>query len=677
MTAKMKSKPYRAESRRDWDRVRVKVMRWCLRVKLAQNWDTFGTLLLDTGDRDIVEHSRRDDFWGAKPVDKRTLVGMNALGRLLMELRESVKTEPRESFLRVAPLHIDNFRLWGRPIERVAAKTLGQVEGADGRPTGSRRSQLPGSIGIHQLPEGATPTAAARPLYRGATTRPVDECGGRLKRYPILKDSGIEWLGRVPEHWQIIRLKHWVNVNELVLSEDTDPDYTFSYLDIGLVGTGRLTDKPERVRFEDSPSRARRIVRRGDTIVSTVRTYLKAVWHAEHLADDLIASTGFAVLTPRGGTFPKFVTYFCQSEAFINRVTTEAVGVAYPAIAETRLVTFEASVPPFSEQVAIVRFLDRIERRIRRYIRTKQKLVALLEEQKRAIIYEAVTGQTDLRTGQPHKGYKRTGVDWLRAVPEHWKVRRLGQIARVFNGATPSRAKSVYWESGTVPWMNSSKVNEEIVVDPSELITEQALRECSIAVAPAGAAILGLVGQGRTRGMSALLGIEAGISQNLAAIVPGSVIDGRFLHRLLTAFYEDVRGMGRGGNQEALNCDLVSRLRLPVPPWLEQMEILGRVDSALQKLARSIEKVTEEVGLVREYRTCLIADVVTGKLDVREVAAALPEVDPLAADDRLDSRHAMNDFPDFRGEVAAAGNDEAESLARDERDGPDGQEAQT
>ena len=121
MTAKMKSRKHHQDSRQDWDWVRVKIMRWCLRVKLIQNWDAFSELLLETGDQRIVEQSRKDDFWGAKPVDKHTLVGVNALGRLLMELRESVKTEGQEAFLREEPLDILDFLLDGRPIEPVTA----------------------------------------------------------------------------------------------------------------------------------------------------------------------------------------------------------------------------------------------------------------------------------------------------------------------------------------------------------------------------------------------------------------------------------------------------------------------------------------------------------------------------------------------------------------------------
>lgn len=121
MTAKMKSKPHRRDSRPDWDRVRVGVMRWCLRVKLAQNWGTFSRLLLSTEDLPIVEQSRKDDFWGAKPAEQGTLRGVNALGRLLMELRELVRSGPQASLLLVEPLRIREFLLAGRPIERVVA----------------------------------------------------------------------------------------------------------------------------------------------------------------------------------------------------------------------------------------------------------------------------------------------------------------------------------------------------------------------------------------------------------------------------------------------------------------------------------------------------------------------------------------------------------------------------
>ncbi len=120
MTAKMKSKPYRkSDSRPDWEKVRVKVMRWCLRVKLAQNWDTFGDLLVSTGANPIVEESRRDTFWGAKPIDVSTLEGMNVLGRLLMELREELHSPDGDNLRGVEPLQIPDFLFLGQPIGRI------------------------------------------------------------------------------------------------------------------------------------------------------------------------------------------------------------------------------------------------------------------------------------------------------------------------------------------------------------------------------------------------------------------------------------------------------------------------------------------------------------------------------------------------------------------------------
>ncbi len=123
MTAKMKSKPYRNNSRVDWDIVRTKVMRWCLQVKLIQNWEKFSELLLETGDLPIVEDSRKDDFWGAKPEDEEVLTGANVLGRLLMQVREQIKTGEITSGTIIKPLPIQNFLLYGQEISSVSANS--------------------------------------------------------------------------------------------------------------------------------------------------------------------------------------------------------------------------------------------------------------------------------------------------------------------------------------------------------------------------------------------------------------------------------------------------------------------------------------------------------------------------------------------------------------------------
>lgn len=150
MAAKMKSKAYRSEGRPDWTRVRVEIMRWCLRVKLAQNWHAFSAVLVMTGSMPIVEESRRDPFWGAQPVGNDDLVGMNVLGRLLMELRRDVLEVGRSGFEHVPAPAITDFLLAGEPIGSInSASTDGSLERA-GTPNPGTRSEV-GQRTVDQL----------------------------------------------------------------------------------------------------------------------------------------------------------------------------------------------------------------------------------------------------------------------------------------------------------------------------------------------------------------------------------------------------------------------------------------------------------------------------------------------------------------------------------------------
>ncbi|TKS55389.1 restriction endonuclease subunit S [Luteimonas yindakuii] len=214
--------------------------------------------------------------------------------------------------------------------------------------------------------------------------------------------SSAEWLGEVPEHWSVKPLKRWVRLNAYSLGDKTDPDFEFRYVDIGSVRTGRLTRELERIRFEAAPSRARRVLRRGDTIVSTVRTYLKAIWYVNEDADDLIASTGFAVLTPGNDVEPEYLGYVVQSGAFVNRVMANSIGIAYPAIAESVLGRFPVAMPPtVAEQQAIVAHIQSESAPLDTAIEQALAEIKLIREYRDRLIADAVTGQVDLRGWRP------------------------------------------------------------------------------------------------------------------------------------------------------------------------------------------------------------------------------------------------------------------------------------
>ena len=452
-----------------------------------------------------------------------------------------------------------------------------------------------------------------------------------LKRYPTTKDSGVEWLGEVPAHWEVLRLKAWLDVNQLVLPEDTDPDYTFDYVDIGSVATGQLSARPQRIRFGDSPSRARRVVRPGDTLVSTVRTYLKAVWHVEHSRADLIASTGFAVFTPRHGTIPKFMSYFFQSDPFTERVTAESVGIAYPAIAETRLGTLEVCVPPLSEQAAIVRFLDHADRHIRHYIRAKQKLIVLLEEQKQALIHEAVTGRIDVRSWRPYPAYKESGVEWLGTVPAHWDVWRSKRAFRPRTelarpGDTQLSATQAYGVIAQADY--EEKIGRKITRILRHLDQRRHVEIDDFVISMRS--FQGGLERAWTSGCIR--------SSYIVLHAATELIVGYFGYLFKSVGYigalQSTANFIRDGQD--LNFENFCRVDVPFPPIDEQQHIARAVDRGTEHIAANIERSRRQIGSLREYRARLTADVVTGKLDVREAVAGLTEPGSLGAEDDAD-----------------------------------------
>ena len=210
------------------------------------------------------------------------------------------------------------------------------------------------------------------------------------------KVSGVEWLGEIPANWEIKRLKYLATVNDEALPETTDPGMEIAYVDIGNVDSIQGITDVEVMVFEDAPSRARRVVRRGDVIVSTVRTYLRAVAQIETTDGNLIVSTGFAVLRPRQMDYG-YVAYVATAPYFVERVVAHSVGVSYPAINPSELTCLDIILPPLDEQCAIAAFLDRETAKIDTLTTKVREAIERLKELRVALISAAVTGEIDVR----------------------------------------------------------------------------------------------------------------------------------------------------------------------------------------------------------------------------------------------------------------------------------------
>jgi len=212
-----------------------------------------------------------------------------------------------------------------------------------------------------------------------------------------LKDSGVKWIGKIPEGWEVHKLKYKSYINKKKLEDNTNPNFKMNYLDISNVDSNGNIMKIEEQYFEDAPSRARRIPKTHDTIISTVRTYLKAIAYLDNIPENLIVSTGFAVIEPTKNIKPKFLFYAIRSEKFIQKVIADSKGVAYPAINAPELGQIYLIVPPLQDQTEIANYLDKATSKIDKTIQKIEKKIELLEEYKKSLIHHVVTGKVDVR----------------------------------------------------------------------------------------------------------------------------------------------------------------------------------------------------------------------------------------------------------------------------------------
>ena len=304
-------------------------------------------------------------------------------------------------------------------------------------------------------------------------------------------------------------------------------------------------------------------------------------------------------------------------------------------------------LPPLSEQAAIVRFLDHADRRIRRYIRAKQQLIALLEEQKQTHLHQAVTGQIDVRTGRPFPAYKPSGVEWLGDVPEHWEIARLGRLIELLTGF-PFKSEGFTQDAddirllrgvniapGKVRW--NDIVRWPIRDRPSYLSFEL----------HAGDIVLGMDRPIIQSGVRVATIEESDLPslllQRVACIRPEGRLRADFLILLLAgkSFSAYLTPIFTGISVPHLSPEQIRLFRFALPAVMEQEKIVEWTVASTKTVESAVKRTHREIALLGEYRTRLIADVVTGKLDVREAAAGLP--DEVEEPEPLDEADALID----------------------------------
>ncbi len=451
-----------------------------------------------------------------------------------------------------------------------------------------------------------------------------------LPRYERYKDSGVEWIGEIPEGWNCKSLKYMLRPgNDGIKIGPFGSALKSEYL----TSDGYKVYGQENVINDDFERGFRHIdenkfqelevyeILTGDLLITMMGTTGLAKLVPSKIKKGIMDSHLIRVRPDDNQVHPIFLQVLINDSAYIfHQKKLLSNGSIMEGLNSSIIKSFSIVLPPPPEQTAIATFLDRKTAEIDQLIANKEKLIALYEEEKTTIINRAVTRGLD-----PAAKTQPSGVDWLGDIPEHWEVKRLKYfVSKVGSGVTPKGGASVYQLDG-IPLLRSQNIHFiGLKLDDVAYISQETHDDMSNSKVMVGDVLLNITGAsiGRCYFADEVLG-EANVNQHVCIIRPTTTIETKFLYYLLRSDVGqkqiDIEQTGSG--REGLNFESLKNFNLCFPPPSEQTAIVTHIETECARLDAIIAKFKKQIELFKEYRTTLISEVVTGKIDLRgEVA---------------------------------------------------------
>ena len=447
-----------------------------------------------------------------------------------------------------------------------------------------------------------------------------------LRPYPEYKVSDIEWLGEIPAHWEIRRLKTTASVQlsnvDKKSVEGQELVSLCNYVDVYY--NERISRKIDFMAATATPEQIRRFALRvGDVLITKDSESWKDIAVPAVVTEDLLGvlcGYHLALLRPAELVLDgRFLSRACAAIGPRDQFQIAANGITRFGLTGDAIRTAVFAVPPIHEQHAITAFLDRETAKIDALVARKERLIELLQEKRTALITRAVTKGLDLNVPM-----KDSGVEWLGEVPAHWAVERIKWLASMESGHTPDKKVESYWHDGDIPWISLADTAQlrdvDYIAATAARTTTEGITHSSARVLPPGTVVFS---RDATVGLCAVTRESMAVSQHFIGWVCSERLRPDYLLFVLRSMTQELQRLTMGATIRTIGMPDVKRLVTPVPPLPEQGKIVEHVRKHRSQIDALVERVRNGIDRLEEVRTALISAAVTGKIDV-QMASAVP-----------------------------------------------------
>lgn len=423
-----------------------------------------------------------------------------------------------------------------------------------------------------------------------------------MKKYDTYKDSGNQWIGQVPKHWGLYSLKYYLN-----LQKGCKPKELVEEGDLPYVTMDYIRSRDNKTCLY--PSSAEGLVPISDDDILVL-------WDGANAGEIVKAKKGFLSSTMAVLDFDKkigsqqYLFYLLKQMEPIFK--TFANGTTIPHFDSSILLDYKYPLPPLSEQQTIVEFLDKKTGQIDQSIALLETQKTDLQAYRQALITETVTKGLN-----PNAPMKDSGMQWIGEIPEHWKIKKSSYIFDIIgSGTTPKSDNTAYYIEDGEFWLQTGDLNDGLITNTTKRISSLAFQDYNLQKYPIGSIVIAMYGA--TIGKLGLLGIPTATNQACCVLYADEKVQSnKYSFYLFSAAKREIINSANGGGQPNISQQIIRDFRLPTPPLSEQQVIAGYLDKKTNDIDAALKHIDTQITDLRAYRTALISEAVTGKIDVR------------------------------------------------------------